>query len=561
MNLTSEKLKNILITSGYISEEDFKAAAKEAKDFDKDIVDVLVFKGFITGELLGKLTAKHLGFPYASIRNKIIPGEVLELIPEKVAHSYKILPLNKEGNKLHLAMEDPTNFEAIEFTKRKTGLTIVPYFITAADLSKALGQYKRDIRVEFEKIIQENIQKATRLGKDVVKAAEELPVIKILDTIMEYAISLGASDIHAEALKDALLIRFRVDGILKDIISLPKGVQQAIVARIKILSSLKLDEHRIPQDGRFKFQSEEEIIALRVSILPAYNGENVVMRILPETARPLSLEELGLTKKGLEIVQENIKLPHGMILVTGPTGSGKTTTLYSVLTILNTTNIKIITVEDPIEYGIRRVNQTQIHPKVGLTFATGLRSILRHDPDIIMVGEIRDEETADISIHSALTGHLVLSTLHTNDAPGAIPRLLDMNVQSYLVASTLNMVIAQRLVRRICQSCVSEYKANPAEIKLLSEQFKEEISSKKMKLYKGIGCKECGNSGYKGRVGIFEVLEVDDQIRSLINQKASAEEIKKTATSAGMIPMLKDGLNKVQAGITTMEEIVRVTKE
>jgi type IV pilus assembly protein PilB len=559
MDLTSDFLKKILIDAGYLTDEEFGQAKKEAKDFDKDIVDVLIFKGLITEELLGKLVAKHLGFPYASIRNKIIPSEVLELIPEKIAHTYKLIPFKSKDKELHVAMEDPKDFEALEFTKRKTGLKIIPYFITSTDLAKALGQYKRNIKIEFEKIIQENTKKATKLGKDVAKAAEELPVIKILDTLLEYAIAKRASDIHIETMQDVLLIRFRIDGILSDIISLPREIQPAIIARVKILSSLKLDEHRIPQDGRFKYQSPEETIALRVSIVPSHYGENSVMRLLPETARPLSLEELGLTKDSLEVVQRNIKQPHGMILVTGPTGSGKTTTLYSILTILNKTAVKIMTIEDPVEYGIRRVNQTQIRPKAGLTFATGLRSMLRHDPDIIMVGEIRDEETADIAIHAALTGHLVLSTLHTNDAPGAIPRLLDMGAEGYLVASTVVMVIAQRLVRRICQSCVVKSKTKETELKVMKAQFGASID--KMEFYKGKGCEECDDSGYKGRVGLFEVFEVNDAIRNLTIKHTSAEEIKKIAEKQGMTPMVQDGLNKVQAGITTIEEIMRAVRE
>lgn len=559
MELPKDKLKQILIKSGYITEEDFEKALKDAKDFDKDLVDVLIFRGLITEELLGKLIAKDLGFSYASIRNKTIPEEVLNVIPEKVAHTYKIIPFKLDDKGLHLAMEDPNNFEAIEFTKRKTGHKIIPYFITSADLAKTHGQYKRNIKEEFENIIQENIKKATKLGKDVAKAAEELPVIKILDTILDYAVAVRSSDVHIETLQEAVLIRFRIDGILKDITALPKGIQAAVVARIKILSSLKLDEQRIPQDGRFKYQSEDATIALRVSILPAYYGENVVMRVLPETSRPLSLEELGLTKSSLEMVQRSIKKPHGMILVTGPTGSGKTTTLYSVLTILNTTMVKIVTVEDPVEYGVRRVNQTQINPKAGLTFANGLRSMLRHDPDVIMVGEIRDEETADIAIHSALTGHLVLSTLHTNDAPGAIPRLLDMNIQGYLVASTLVIVVAQRLVRKICQFCVAEIKTSETEQKILITQFGEQV--KKMSFFKGKGCNECSETGYKGRIGIFEVFEVNDEIQELTNKHSSTEQIRKAAKKAGMVPMMQDGLDKVQAGITTIEEITRVIRE
>ena len=558
MDLAPDILKTILLESGYVSDEDFEKVVKEAKGFDKSIVDVLIFKGLITEELLGKLVAKQLGFPYASLRNKIIAPEILEIIPEKIAHTYKLIPFEKKDKELFVAMEDPKNFEAVEIAKRKTGLKIIPHYISSEDLTRALGQYKRNIKVEFEEIIQENIKKAAKLGKDVAKAAEELPVIKILDTLLEYATAERASDIHIETMQDTLLTRFRIDGILRDIISLPKEIQPAIIARIKILSSLKLDEHRIPQDGRFKYQAPEETIALRISILPGNYGENAVMRLLPETARPLSLEELGLTKAGLEIVQRNIKKPHGMILVTGPTGSGKTTTLYSVLTILNTTAVKIITVEDPVEYGIRRVNQTQINPKAGLTFARGLRSMLRHDPDIIMVGEIRDEETTNIAIHAALTGHLVLSTLHTNDAPGAIPRLLDMGTEDYLVASTLIMIIAQRLVRRICQTCVQEYEPKETEKKLFKAQFGTGID--KLKFYKGKGCKECGDSGYKGRVGIFEVLEVDDSIRELTIKHASADEIRAAAEKSGMTPMLDDSLSKVSAGITTMEEVTRAVR-
>ena len=559
MELNQATLKKILVDSGFVTDQEFTAAEKDAKDFDKDVIDILIFRGLITEDLLGKQIARELSVPFLAIHNKVIPSQVLELVPEKTAHSYRIIPFEKKGNELHLGMENPSDFEAMEFTKRKTGLKIIPYYVTPADLTRALGQYKKNIKLEFEKIIQDNIRKAAKLGKDIVRAAEELPVIKIFNTILEYAMAERASDIHIETMQEALLIRFRVDGILRDIIILPKEIQPAIIARIKILSSLKLDEHRIPQDGRFKFQAQEEIIALRVSVMPTYFGENIVLRLLPETERPLSLEELGLAKEGLEVVQRAIHQPHGMILVTGPTGSGKTTTLYSVLTILNTTAVNIVTVEDPVEYSVRRVNQTQINPKAGLTFAKGLRSIIRHDPNIIMVGEIRDEETANIAIHAALTGHLVLSTLHTNDAPGAIPRLLDMGVEGYLVASTIIMIIAQRLVRRICQSCVSEYEPNETEMKLLVAQFG--VAMRKTKFFRGKGCDECGGSGYKARVGIFEVFEVNDEIREKTTKRPSAEEIKQSALKQGMVTMLQDGLNKVAAGITTIEEIRRAVRE
>ena len=384
-------------------------------------------------------------------------------------------------------------------------------------------------------------------------------MVKILNTLLEYANAERASDLHIEALEDGLLIRFRVDGVLRDIITLPKSVNAAIVARIKILSSLKIDEHRVPQDGRFKFQVDDRYIALRVSIIPGFYGESVVLRLLAETARPMGLEELGLSHQNLKLVRNNVTQPHGMILVTGPTGSGKTTTLYSVLNMLNDSKVKICTIEDPIEYGITRVNQIQVNTLTGLTFAKGLRSLLRHDPDIIMVGEIRDKETAEIAIHSALTGHLVLSTLHTNDAAATIPRFLDMGAESYLVASTVRLIIAQRLVRKICQTCITEYTPKPE----ILTQLKTELNLQNIqqKFYKGGGCGECGKSGYKGRIGIFEVLQSDPEIHDLTIKRSSADQLHAQAIKNGMIPMLQNGISKVASGITTIEEVLRVVRE
>jgi type IV pilus assembly protein PilB len=355
------------------------------------------------------------------------------------------------------------------------------------------------------------------------------------------------------------MIRFRIDGVLRDILSLPKTIHSAIVARIKILSELKIDEHRIPQDGRFKFKINENYIALRVSILPAFFGENIVLRILAESARAQSLEELGLSGHNLELVKRNIKKPHGMILVTGPTGSGKTTTLYSVLNILISTEVKICTVEDPVEYGVKRVNQIQINPAAGLTFAAGLRALLRHDPDIIMVGEIRDKETTEMAIHSALTGHLVLSTIHTNDAAGTIPRLIDMGAEGFLVASTTNLIIAQRLVRKICANCIEPYTISE-EMMTYFRPFMEnqELTNK---FYHGKGCVECNYKGYKGRVGIFEILEVNEEIREMITKNVSADDLAKIAKKNGMIPLIRDGIYKANGGITSVEEVMRVLRE
>jgi len=560
VKILPEKLKEIVLKAGFISEEDFNKAAKAAEELERPLEDVLIFRGLIKEESLGQLIAEHFKVPFVSLRHKVIPLEVLELIPENSARTYRILPFEKTEKELHLAMEDPKDFEAIEFARRQTGLKIKPFFATSESIAKTLPQYKKNIRKEFKKIITENIKKTKVVdGKNLAKAAADIPVVKILDTILEYAIAERASDIHIELLDEELVVRYRIDGLLHDIISLPKEVHPAIVARVKVLTRLKIDEHRIPQDGRFKFQVDEDFISLRVSIIPAFYGENVVMRLLFETARPLNLEELGLAGKNFELLKRNIEKPHGMILATGPTGCGKTTTLYSILNILNTTEVKVCTVEDPIEYGMKRVTQIQVNPLTGLTFATGLRSLVRHDPDIIMVGEIRDRETAGMAIHSALTGHLVLSTLHTNDAPGAIPRLLDMGAEDFLVASTVNVVIAQRLVRRICTACIQRSKPDGKILELIEKRLGAKVKSQDF--YQGKGCEECGQKGYKGRVGIFEILEIDDQIRELILKKVASEEIRKAALKAGMVSMLADGIDKVSAGITTIEEVFRVVQE
>jgi type IV pilus assembly protein PilB len=560
MVLSPAELKKIIVGSGFIQERDFDDALKTSTELGREILDVLIFRGLINEETVGKLISEHYGVPYVNIKRQPVVDEVLALVPEKLARTYRVFPISKDGTKLILAMENPEDFEALEFIKRHTGLTIEPYYSTKEDISKALGQYKKGIKEDFGKIINENIKKAdSSNAEDLTKAAEQLPIVKILDTIISYAISERASDIHIETQAEEVIVRYRIDGVLRDIISLPRGVEGALIARIKILSNLKIDEHRIPQDGRHKFSVNNEIISLRISIIPSFYGENVVMRLLQEAARPLSLEELGLTGHNLEIIRANITRPHGMVLVTGPTGSGKTTTLYSVLNILNTVEVNICTIEDPIEYGMNRITQIQVNPKAGLEFATGLRALLRHDPNIIMVGEIRDEETAEIAIQSALTGHLVLSTLHTNTAAGAIPRFIDMGVEAFLLASTLNVVIAQRLVRKICPSCISKYQPDTAVLKRLSKDIGMDLSAQRF--YKGKGCSECNSKGYTGRIGIYEVLSLTEKLRALVSQKATSDVLQKQAIADGSITMLQDGLDKVASGLTTIEEVIRVIRE
>ncbi len=561
MQLAAEELKKIIVGSGFIPEKDYDATAKTAVELEKDVLDLLVFRGLINEETISKLIADYFKVPYGNVGRASIDDSILALIPEKMARVYRIVPFEKTGKTLKIAMENPEDFEALEFAKRHTGLTIIPHYTNRDDINKALGQYKKSIKDDFQKIITENIKKATpgRAEEDLVKAAEEVPIVKILDTVISYAVAERASDIHIETLSDQVLVRFRVDGVLRDIVKLQRGIEEALVARIKILSDLKIDEHRVPQDGRHKFTLDSEAISLRISIIPSFYGENVVMRLLPESNRPSSLEELGLTGHNLELMRANITKPHGMILVTGPTGSGKTTTLYSVLNILNTVEVKTCTIEDPVEYAIQRVTQIQVNAKTGVEFSAGLRALMRHDPDIIMVGEIRDKETAEIAIHSALTGHLVLSTLHTNTAAGAIPRFLDMGAEGFLLASTMNVIIAQRLVRKICDHCIIKYQPPDILIKKLSKDLG--IDLEKQKFYKGQGCDQCNHKGYTGRIGIYEALEATEKIRELITGHSNSDDIQKLAVTQGMVTMLQDGLDKVASGLTTIEEVMRVVRE
>lgn len=554
-----DALQQILVQSGYVTDEQYQSALQTSQDLNQPITDVLLFRGLITEDALGQLIADYYRVPYISLKNQVVSGEVLSLIPERTAVALRIMPFARQESQLLLAMENPLDIEALEFAKRSSNLNIVPYYVFPADLTRALGQYKQNIKAEFEKIIRDNLV-ATQGSKDKKDTeAVDLPVTRILDTLLEYAYAEGASDLHIELLEDEVLVRFRIDGVLIDILSLPKEIHPSLVARVKILSALKIDEHRVPQDGRFKFKLEQGFMALRVSVLPAFFGENIVMRLLSESARPLSLEELGYSGKALELISSNINKPHGMILVTGPTGSGKTTSLYSILTMLNTTERKICTIEDPVEYGIRRVNQVQVNNATGLDFAAGLRALMRHDPDVIMIGEIRDAETAEIAVHAALTGHLVISTLHTNSAAAAVPRLIDMGIEGFLLASTINMIIAQRLVRVINPKYVNKYQPEPAVKKQLENALGQPI--KVDTFYRPAGHEESGASGYKGRVGIYEILEVNNEIRNLISKGATAKEIEQAAVKNGMIKLLEDGINKAAAGLTTIEEALRASRE
>lgn len=570
MHITKEKLKGILLESGLVNEADFISAVEESRRGGQTIENILIGGGKIPEDYFTELLSPYYGTPIVNLKKETIEQATLELIPEMYAKSKNIVlyALDKEAGIARVAMLDPFDYDTIEYVRAKLNMWVLPYLTTLQSLRYGLKHYKKKVGLEFDQIISENIEQSLALADeaDVSKTATAVPIVSILDNVIDRAVTLGASDIHFEPLERELLVRFRIDGIMQEILSLPKAIAPILVARVKILGSMQIDEHRMPQDGRFGFETDEGgSIDVRVNIMPIFHGEKVEMRILKSSARPLTLKDLGMSDEGITLLESEIKKPHGMILVTGPTGHGKTTTLYAVLHILNTPSVNITTIEDPIEYEFPRVNQTQVNAKAGITFATGLRALLRQNPDIIMIGEIRDNETVEIAIHAALTGHLVLSSLHTNDAPSALPRLLDMGAPAFLLSSTVNLIIAQRLVRRICSSCIESYPASPEIIRLIKAQVEltadNSVASIPTTLFRGVGCKVCGNSGFQGQVGIFELFRVNDAIREMILREAPISEVRKRAIEDGMKTMFEDGLVKVEKGVTTIEEILRVVKE
>jgi type IV pilus assembly protein PilB len=583
MKVEPQRLEKFLLDAGLITEKQFTKVLEKSKKTNREISDILVSDGLITQEELTKFEAHLLGIPFINLEQEIIPPDVLKIIPEPIARAHNIIAFSKKDNNLEVAMLDPEDLRTIEFIKKTTpSLRILARLTTPESIKNALSQYQETLETEFEEIIKKEAKVIGGIKQDefaeekeeLKKVAEELPVIRIVDTLLKHAILQRASDVHIEPLEKEVIVRYRIDGILHDVMSLPITTASGIVARIKVLSNLKLDEHRLPQDGRFKIETEDFKYSVRVSVLPVFNGEKIAMRLLAEEAKAYTLEQLGLAGKALEKVHDNLIKPVGMILVTGPTGCGKTTTLYAMMEILNVPEVNISTIEDPIEYQMPRINQTQVNPKIGLTFASGLRSLVRQDPDIIMVGEIRDNETAGLAINAALTGHLVLSTLHTTEAAGAIPRLIDMEAEPFLISSTLNLIIAQRLVRKFYGN-KEKYKLKPAELKNIAkycdlarilEILKEEKLIKPkdalgdIEFYRPKPSKDCPD-GYKGRIGIFEVLPVTEAIKELIVKKATTKEIMKQAIKEGMRTMVEDGFVKAVQGITSIEEVLRVITE
>lgn len=560
MLISDTQLSQLLLEAKLLSEVELKEAQKEVKAEKIPLTQVLVDKDLIKDEQLGQLIADAAHYLFVNLSKIAIPDEVLRVVPEIVAKKQKIIAFERGKEGLKLAMADPENLAIREFIEKKTGERVIPVFATERNIANALSLYSKGIEEEFSQIIAKSVQEAKGTRGELV----EPPIIQIVDTLLSYADQNKASDIHIEPMEEKSLVRFRIDGVLHDTVDLPREVHPQIITRIKVMARLRTDEHQAAQDGKLVFKTPEEKLDIRVSIVPITEGEKVVMRLLSEKARQFGLEDLGVESNDLKKAQDAFSKPYGMILSTGPTGCGKTTTQYSILKILNKRDVNIMTIEDPVEYDVEGVNQIQVNPKTELTFAKGLRSIVRQDPDIILVGEIRDSETAGIAINSAMTGHLVLSTLHTNDAATSLPRLLDMDVEPFLVASTVNLVIAQRLARKICTQCIESITLKREELeKHLSRDLiaKHFGGKKEIRVYHGKGCPICHQTGYVGRVGIFEAMEMAENIKKAVVDRADADTIRKLAVGNGMSLMIEDGLGKVKRGVTTIEEVLRVTKE
>lgn len=650
MKISEGQLKEILIENNLLTEVKFDDYQKEAKESKIDIQDLLINKKVISEKDLTKLYGTQTGIAYVDLSEVQVGKDILKNLPEKIARKYNTVVFEvDEKGKFSLAMSDPDDIQAIQFIKKKFGKNLNIFITSQSDIDFVLDQYKAGFSEEISKAIQENKEIAieeeeleeSATADSVREIVQEAPIARAVNIILEYAVKSRASDVHIEPRETFIQVRYRIDGVLRDTMTLPRQILPSIVTRVKILSNLRIDEHRIPQDGRIKLNLAGKNISIRVSTLPVMDGEKVVMRILDESTKAASLEELGFRGLALDAIKRNLHRPHGMTLVTGPTGSGKSTTLYSLLTLINDIGVNISTVEDPVEYRIPGVNQTQVNSAIGMTFASGLRALLRQDPDVIMVGEVRDKETAEMAVHASLTGHVVLSTLHTNSAAGSLPRLEDMGVEPFLIASTVNTVIGQRLVRKLCPNCREKFSLDEKMIekiisnfslkedlifleskdkeaaklknldlesqdmtKITSELGKQSIlqilqanfdlldkvskksgeevrqqvfdatirvekDSSKIKhsgklsldLYKAVGCNKCEQTGYKGRMGIYEVIEVTDEMGSMIVRKSSEDELTEEAKKNGFINMHQDGFIKALEGTTTIEEIIRVTQE
>lgn len=561
-----QKILDFLVAKGLISQQTADEVKNSALNTSTPVFEILQRKNLVNAEALAQAKADAMHVPYISLSGRGISPEILTYIPEPVARKYNLMPFefDKKTNKLKVAMLDPLNLPVIEFLEQKSGREILAYLSTELEIKQAIDEeYSQGLTTEVSEALKDTSDSVVKTidASQIGQIIKEAPIAKIVSTILEYALKARASDIHIEPQETRTRVRYRVDGILHEKLALPRSVHDGVVSRIKILSDMKIDERRIPQDGRFNFKLGLDEVDLRVSSLPTVHGEKIVMRLLKKTGGIPGLPELGFKGPALKNLELAITRPHGIVLVTGPTGSGKTTTLYSVLTRLNTAKVNIVTLEDPVEYEVVGLNQVQINPQAGLTFASGLRSFLRQDPNIILVGEIRDNETTNLAIQAALTGHLVFSTLHTNNASTAIPRLLDLGAEPFLIVSVLNAVEAQRITRKICAACKESYTPSPEITQDIRKVLGKLLSQNEIILYKGKGCKECNNTGYLGRIGIYETIIVSPTIGKLIIERATAEVIETKAIEEGMITMKQDGYLKVLDGITSIEEVLRVAQE
>lgn len=564
--ITGEFLLDVLINKKIIQRKDTERIYQKQGENNNSIQNIVISLGIIEKKEMMEMLAKEIGVTYVELENQAFDPSIVALLPEDLSRKHSLITINKKKNKLVVAMANPLDVYVQDEIKIKTGFEIEPCLAFSDDINKVLDSVY-GITENWQQMLGEIKSLAiTAVEEDAedmdisksISESHEAPVVSLVNLIMLRAIKEGASDIHVEPYGDkALKIRYRIDGVLHDIMSPPRNLHMAIISRVKIMSNMNIAERRLPQDGRIKVQVHGREVNFRVSTIPAVNGESAVLRILDPAQIMLNLKSIGFSKHNLQRYQELIKKPNGVILVTGPTGSGKSTTLYATLNILNSVEKKIMTIEDPVEYRLDGINQLQAKPKIGLTFAAGLRSFLRQDPDIMLVGEIRDKETAEVAIQSALTGHLVLSTLHTNDAPSSIVRLIDMGIEPFLISSSVIGIIAQRLVRKICQYCKKEIPVND-EVRKLMEEFN--IESSEMRIFQGEGCDHCKGTGYKGRTAIFELLVINENIRELIHKNAAISEIREIAINKnGMVTLKEDGVRNIIQGITTAEEVIRTT--
>jgi len=589
---TERKIEQIILQQGIVPQQTLELAKIDALKQNQSLIKVLEDRNAINDIQATKIIAMSSNIPYVDLSTVNIPNEILTIIPHDAAESFESIAFGIVDGKLNVASVDPQNLQAVDFISRRTGYPVSAYLAPKSQIDKWLGSYSGNVALEVQQALGEEATAETAIGakkpakptaKNIETIVQDAPITRALNTIFEFAINSKASDIHIEPRENSVKIRFRIDGILQEVMSLPKTTEAALVSRIKILSNLKIDEHRIPQDGQAQYRTKTKEVDMRIAIAPISFGEQIVIRLLDKSEGIYDIDHLGFKGRAAELLKKAITKPYGMILSTGPTGSGKSTTLYAIIQTIKSGKINIVTLEDPVEYKIDGINQMQVNNAVGLTFANGLRSILRQDPNVIMVGEIRDHETADLAVQSSLTGHLVLSTLHTNSAPGVLPRMLDMGIEPFLIASTINVVMGQRLVRKVCVKCKKAFPATEAavaminkvvghllpkteaDIKKVAEYFGYEtlpiFNEKAYTLYKGEGCPDC-TDGYKGRIGIYEIFEMTENMEKLLlSQNTTSTVVQQQAQKEGMLTMQQDGLMKALIGVTTLEEVSRVSTD